>query len=354
MQIKLTQSFRSAVVGAVLVALSGGAQAADVHVLNWQGYGTDEKWAVAEFESRTGHTVVHDYFNSEAEMLTKLRTNPGTYDVVLINSAYTQQAVDEGLIQAIDVTGMRNVPDLDPGLRNNRQLAFDGATYGVAWVWGVTSIAIDEEAVRPAPNSIAVLWDPEYAGRVGWRDDAVEAVQFAALATGQSINDVQDLDAVREKLLALAPQIRTFWSSEAEWNQFFTADEFDIAPYWSGSALRSRTEFNLPVQFVIPEEGAIGWLDGLSIATDAPNPAGAKAFIDWMIDPEFYVKWDTEVGAPVSANSVAVSRLPDGNFNRDVLAGQNTLERLEIMAPLDEARRREYLAIWEEVKAAMN
>ena len=38
------------------------------------------------------------------EMLTKLRTNPGTYDVVLINSSYTQQAAKEGLIQPIDTS----------------------------------------------------------------------------------------------------------------------------------------------------------------------------------------------------------------------------------------------------------
>ena len=39
------------------------AQAGEVHVLNWKGYGTDEPWAVEAFEKKTGHTVVHDYFN---------------------------------------------------------------------------------------------------------------------------------------------------------------------------------------------------------------------------------------------------------------------------------------------------
>ena len=47
-----------------------------------------------------------------------------------------------------------------------------------------------------------------------------------------------------------------------EWNQFMSANEFDLATYWSGSASRSKTAFGLPVEFVIPKEGAIGWLDG--------------------------------------------------------------------------------------------
>ena len=108
---------------ALALGLSAGAVQADdnvIHVLNWQGYGTDEAWALDAFTKATGITVVHDYFNSEQEMLTKLRTSPGAYDVVLINSAYTQQAADEGLIQPIDTSKISNFKDLSPGLRDRR------------------------------------------------------------------------------------------------------------------------------------------------------------------------------------------------------------------------------------------
>ena len=63
-------------------ALAFAAQADEVHVLNWKGYGADEPWAVEAFEKATGNKVVNDFFNSEQEMLTKIRTNPGLYDVV--------------------------------------------------------------------------------------------------------------------------------------------------------------------------------------------------------------------------------------------------------------------------------
>jgi spermidine/putrescine transport system substrate-binding protein len=63
--------------GTTLLVCAASAQAADLHVLNWKGYGADEPWAVAQFEEMSGHTVVNDFFNSEQEMLTKLRTNPG-------------------------------------------------------------------------------------------------------------------------------------------------------------------------------------------------------------------------------------------------------------------------------------
>ncbi|MEQ8665500.1 MAG: extracellular solute-binding protein [Rhodospirillales bacterium] len=343
---------KSYVLALTFAALAGStaAQADEIRVLNWQGYGTDEAWALEMFKERTGINVVHDYFNSEQEMLTKLRTNPGAYDVVLINSAYTGQAAKEGLIQAIDTGNMKNVADLSPGMRNDPKLVIDGKTYGVAWVWGVTSFAVDTTDFAEKPASIEVLWDPKYAGRVGWRDDAVEAVQFAAIATGQDINNPSDFNAIREKLRALKPQIRTFWSSEDEWNQFMSANEFDLATYWSGSASRSKTAFGLPVAFVLPEEGAIGWLDGLSIAADAPNVDGAKAFIDFMIDPDFYVKWDTDVGAPTSANAKAVSMLPNDAFNRTTFADADRVAKVQFMGPMEDSLREKIVELWQETK----
>ncbi|MDP9136773.1 MAG: extracellular solute-binding protein, partial [Pseudomonadota bacterium] len=274
--------------GAVAV-LGAAAQAAEVRVLNWKGYGTDEPWAVAAFEKATGHKVVHDYFNSEQEMLTKLRTNPGAYDVVLVNVAYSVQAREENLIQPIDTGSMANVADVAPSMRDSELLNHDGKVFGVPWVWGLTSIAVNDKDVSPLPDSLGVLWDPAYKGKVTIRDDGLEAVQFAALATGQNINDIKDLDTIKTKLKELLPQINTYWSAENDWNQFMSSGDIKIGTYWSGAAARAKNEFKLPVTFVIPKEGAIGWIDSLAIPTGSKNVEGAKAFINYMIDPSYYV-----------------------------------------------------------------
>ncbi len=341
----------TAIVGLTSMTMGGSTSiAAELHVLNWQGYGTDEAWAVKLFEERTGLKVIHDYFNSEQEMLTKLRTSPGVYDVVLINSSFTEQAVQEGLLQPIDPAEIANFADLASQLRDSPRFNVDDKLYGVAWVWGVTSFAYNTESIKIEPDSIEVLWDSSHAGKIGWRDDAVESVQLAAIATGQDMNEPADLDKIREKLRALKPQIKTFWSSEDEWNKYMAAKDFDIAVYWSGSAARSQKAFNLPVKFVIPKEGAIGWFDGLSVAADAPNPEAAAQFIGFMVSPEFYVRWDTEVGAPASANSKANEALPEGAMNRAVLGDSEVVKRLQFMTPMSDEKRASFQEIWDETK----
>jgi len=286
-------------------ASSFAAIAGELHVLNWKGYGADEPWAIANFEKMTGDKVINDFFNSEQEMLTKIRTNPGLYDVVMINAAFNDQAMGEKLIQPIDVSKIANYADIAKEKAGSPMLNHDGKVYGVPWTWGLTALAI---------------------------------------------NDIKDMDAVKAKLTSLMPQIRTFWSSENDWNQMVASNQIDVGTYWSGSADRAKTHFHLPVSLVIPKEGAVAWLDSWSIPVGAKNVAGAEAFINYMIDPSFYVEWNTKVGAPVSANTKAVDALPEDAFNRKVMGSPDVAKRIQFQGPVTDAQREKYLAMWQELK----
>jgi spermidine/putrescine transport system substrate-binding protein len=335
---------------AVTAFMAGTALAADLHVLNWKGYGADEPWAVEAFEKATGHKVINDFFNSEQEMLTKLRTNPGLYDVVMINAAFNDQAFGEGLIQPIDTSKIANYASVGAEKAQSPMLNHDGKVYGVPWVWGVTAIAVNDKSFPTPPTSINVMWDEAHKGRVVLRDDAVEAIQFGAIATGQDINDIKDMDAVKAKLTSLMPQIRTFWSAENDFNQMVAANQIDVGTYWSGSADRAKKNFKLPVSLVIPEEGCVGWLDAFSIPKDSKNVEGAEAFINYMIDPAFYTEWVAKVGAPVSANDKALEALPADAFNRVVMGDPKVASRIKFQAPITDAQRESYLALWQEIK----
>ena len=139
--------------------------------------------------------------------------------MVLINSAVTHHAQAEGLLAPIDPTKIANFADLDPSLTAKQDLDPGGALYGLRWTRGLISIAVNKGDFPTAPASVADLWDPALRGRVSIRHDAVQAVQIAALATGQNINDITDLDAAKAKLTELLSHITTFWGSENDWNQ---------------------------------------------------------------------------------------------------------------------------------------
>ena len=78
-------------------------------------------------------------------MLTKLRTNPGAYDLVVLNAARCAQAVAEDLLAADRFH--QGAERRRPSLRicaANANLNKDGKGYGVPWVWGMTALAMRE------------------------------------------------------------------------------------------------------------------------------------------------------------------------------------------------------------------
>ncbi|MDL2406177.1 extracellular solute-binding protein [Rhizobium calliandrae] len=322
--------------------------AGKITVLNWQGYGTDEAWSIKAFAEKTGIEVVHDYYSSESEMLTKLRTNPGAYDLVVLNAARCAQATAEDLLQPIDFSKVPNAATIDANLRSNANFLKDGKGYAVPWVWGMTSLAIRDG--MPVPDSYKVLADPAYKGRVAMDDDAIICVAAGALMTGQDMNNPKDLGAIRDALKSIKPNVKLLWSTEDQWNKSFAAKEFDLSLFWSGGSVRSKRNSKLPVDFVVPKEGGIGWVDGLGIPASAPNADGALVFANWLIDPTFYLEWATKVGAPASSNSAALASLPADDLSRQVHKPEY-LKTMGIMSALPDDRREAFNNLWQEVKA---
>ena len=71
-----------------------------------------------------------------------------------------------------------------------------------------------------------------------------------------------------------------------------------------------------------------------------------------MVSPQFYVPWDTNVGAPASANAAANAALPADALNRVVLGDAETVKRLHWMAPMSDQVRQSYQELWDEVKTS--
>lgn len=331
------------------------AQATEFYVLNWQGYGSDEPWAIAQFEEAHNVTVVHDYFTSLDEMLTKLITSPGVYDAVEMNIAYLQPALEDGLIQPIDVSQITAWEDIPETFRNLPELAQGGdSIYGIPWTYGATSLVYNTDVFPDGINTLSVLWDPQFAGQVGMIDAYEDASILAGLYTGAVENPAapteDDIPTIQSSLETLAANVRTYWASEDEFNRLFESGEISLGVYWSGSAARARNAFNLPLEFVIPEEGAIGWVDVWTIAADAPNPELAVEWLNFMNDPEFYLEWDRVAGAPVPTNSVTFEQLPEDSYTRQLFSDTSVLDRLAFQTYIPAETREALLEMWQEVK----
>jgi spermidine/putrescine transport system substrate-binding protein len=337
---------------------SGGAGGGDLPfagqtltVANWKDYGSDIPWAVKHFEELTGAKVVHQYFNSEEELLNMLRSGGvGNVDVALPNLAYLQPAIDDGLLQPVDSSRLKNFELLAEKLRAQKDLSRDGKLYGVPWMWGSTSLAYNTEAVEGPVDSWSVLWDPGNRGQVGFFDDAPTAIQTAALYLGEDPYD-PDLERVRETLLDLKGNVRLFWASADDWTKAFSTGEITMGNLWSGLA-GTQIANGDPVAYVVPKEGAVGWLDSWTIVKEAPHPELAYKWIDYMTSVAFQSRWaqDPDRSSPGPANLEALESLPKDVIAR-IQADPAMLDKLTLQRAVPPQELEEWTKLWQEVKA---
>ena len=64
------------------------------------------------------------------------------------------------------------------------------------------------------------------------------------------------------------------------------------------------------LRFVIPREGTIRWIDTLAIPADAPHPAEAHAFIEFLLDPKVAARNANYIGG-ATANAAAMPMIDE-------------------------------------------
>ncbi|MEA4961453.1 ABC transporter substrate-binding protein [Lutispora sp.] len=318
-------------------------------VVNWKDYGSDDSKVIEYFEQKYDCKVVHEYMASEEELLTKLRTGGvGKIDVILPNASILPVAIKEGLLEEVDGSSMENykyIFDKFTTLPENKQ---DGKTYAVPWVWGSTAIAYNSELVKEKVDSVNVLWDEKYKGMIAFRDDFNDAVMTAAIALGQDPSNPSDLEAIKKKLIEQKPLNRTYWKTGDEWSKLFANKQIAVGMMWSGQAAAMKQEGE-PIEYVVPNEGAIGWVDYWGVVKNAPNKDLAFKFIDYMISKEFQEDW-VKKGGPAPVNSEAVKALDEKTI-QEMNLSEESLNKLFFISYHGEDVKREWNELWQEVKA---
>jgi spermidine/putrescine transport system substrate-binding protein len=349
------------VTGTIAVALTGcsdggGEPDADLPfagqtltVMNWQGYGSDSEWTMARFEELTGAKVENVYRNSDADGVNILENGGlGTVDVALVNHGYLDIMREADLLQPIDTDLVPSYADVYPDLTTVESLSSDGEIYGVPWVWGYTSLASDQ-AVTGEIDSWDAMWDDAYSGKVAFYDDPQTAIQTSAFHLGLDPADPDlDLDAIKADLLDLKPNVALYWTGSDPWLRAFSTKQAVIGNTFL--ALTKQVE-DPTVTMVIPEEGAVGWLDTWAIVKDSPNYELASAWVEFMTSEEFQTWFITEEPtlAAFPANSLAPIEEYATYMNSDTSAAD--IPSLDFIAVSPETLEI-WTQLWQEVKAS--
>lgn len=327
----------------------GTSEPATLTVVNWKDYGSDNAEFVANFEAENNCKIVHVYMSSEEELLTKLKTaKDGEIDVCLPNCTILPSAINDGLLLELDTTKLTNFDSLYDRFKIQEESFKDGKMYSVPWVWGSTAIAYNTDEITEPPASVSVLFDSEYAGKIAIRDDFNDAVMLAAIVLGQDPNSPSDLDAVKAKLIEQKPLNKTYWKTGDEFSKLFAGNQISVGLMWSGQAAFMKQD-GQPIGFVVPEDGAIGWVDTWGIAKGSQHPDLAYKFIDTVISKDFQYNW-ASTGGPAPVNKEAGDQI-DPAYAASCGMDEESLNRLYFMQYRPDDVKKAWNELWTEVKA---
>lgn len=260
----------------------------ELYLYIWSDYLAPD--TIPGFERETGVRVTVDTYESNEELAAKLLAGASGYDLVVPSGYIVPALVEAGALGLLERDRLANLGNVAPLFRG---LPYDPAgAHTVPWQWGTSGIAFRRDLVARAPESWDLLDDPAFHQRVTLLDDGREVLGAMLKRRGRSLNstDPGELAAARDDAIAAKPHLRAFVSAPVK-GQLAAGDVW-VAQLWNGDAFQARDE-QPAIAFASPREGALLWVDFLALATGAPHPAAAHAFVDYILRPE--------VGAAISA-----------------------------------------------------
>lgn len=258
---------------------------------------------IPNFEKASGIRVNKTPFSQNEEQINKLQATAGEgFDLCQPTRSRAPQFKDLGVLEPFDLSKLKNLSILIPSMLEGSQSlwTWEGGLYHLPHCWGSEAISWRTDKYRADPPTLSYgsLWEVAVKGHVQGRPHSLLLGiglwldGNGTLPSNRMLDAYKDEESMRriyDQILATAIEhkawIKQFWDSADNTKSGLMENDVWIGLTWDGPALSLKKE-SKPVSFQAPKEGAIAWLDGLSLLKAAKNIDQAYEFINYLETPE--------------------------------------------------------------------
>ncbi len=232
---------------------------------------------IKRFSERTGYTVNLVSCGDAGQVLSRAvleKKSPRADVLVGLDNNLIDAARKAGILEAYTPAGAAAVPA-------NLRLADDWLL--TPYDWGQFAMIFDTQSGIEPPKSLAELADPRFAKKIILMDPRTSTpgtgfLAWTMAAFGKAWPDYWS--RLRPNVLTVAPG----W--DAGYSLFTSGEAPLVISYTTSPAYHVEFEGTDRYRALIFGEGHVSQIEGLGLAKGAKNPAGAKAFIDFMLTDE--------------------------------------------------------------------
>jgi spermidine/putrescine transport system substrate-binding protein len=317
-----------------------------LYLYNWTYY--TPEGVVEQFEQETGIDVVIDNFASNEEMFAKVMAggNDG-YDIIFPSSDYTSIMIKLGMLEKIDHDKVPNIKYVNPLIKE--KATYDSNfDYSVPYFMGASGIAVNKAY---APENYSRDWsifaDERMDGRMSMLDDMREVMGAALKYLGYSGNTTDDAE-----LQEAADLIVNEWKPNiVKFDSESFAKSFARGEFWVSHCYPENVYSEIPeedwddIDFFVPPEGGMMYIDNMVIPKGARNKEAAEKFINFIHDPKNYAQFLDEFSFPPTTNLEAEQYMT----NHDFPFTAKDMEQSDINMDLGEDLEK-YNTLWQTIR----
>jgi len=352
MKKKITLTIILILIG-ISIASCGPSGPQELHVYTWSEYIDPDIYA--QFEEETGIRVIEDIFGSNEDLYAKLTAGTTGYDVIVPSDYMVEVMIEEGMLAQLDHSRLETLGNLDPTFTNP---PFDpGMKYCLPYFWGTTGIGFNWEDWDEAPNSWAYIFDPElagnFSGQISLLDDMREVFGAALIYLGYSAGTTNEAELAEARDLVLGIKDHMYSFESDTYEDLILTGETRLLQGWSGDVFVAQGE-NENIDYIIPKEGAVMWVDNLCVTKDAGEDSDRMdmvyQWLDYLNRPDIAAQ-NTNWVWYASPNAAAEDGIdPEILGYEAIYPNEDTFSRLQYLGNPGDAVEI-YSRMWTEIKS---
>jgi spermidine/putrescine transport system substrate-binding protein len=302
------QLLKSAAVTGVAVAAAPAfvrdafSSSGEINILMWSDYLPEP--FIKAFTDETGITVNYTGIGSNEEIINKMKATQGQgFDIVSPTNMRSLQWQPLELLQPFDYGRIPNLENVNPAMLRvgDTEWNFDGkGSHWLPHIWGTEAIAWRIDLYTPPEGipSYGAVWDPANAGKTMGRphsmmlgaglylEGAGELAPGAMRKAYESEETMRPIwDQVTKFCISRKDNIKLFWNDADTQKNALLNEGVTVGQTWDGPPLAMKTDGE-PVTYQAPKEGALAWVDGMSVPVGAKNVDQIYAFLEFAYRPK--------------------------------------------------------------------
>lgn len=283
-----------------------------VSIVAWAGYiedgSTDPAYDwVTQYQEDTGCQVNVKVAGTSDEMVALMQEGSG-FDLVTASGDASLRLIYGETVQPVNLDLIPSYGTVDERLQDapwhtvDKNGDGDPEHYGVPYQWGSDVLMYNTDVFKgEPPDSWSVVYEEQTLpdgrtnkGRVEAYDGPIALATAAVyLKSAQPELGIEDPYALTrdqfEAVLDVARDQRDlvsrYWHDAFIQIDDFTNEGIAASTSWPFQVNLLKAE-GVPVESVIPSEGATGWADTTMLHRDAPHPNCAYMWMEWSLNPQ--------------------------------------------------------------------